>query len=332
VWRGPICEGSGARNSKQTEWLQVPAVIPAGSLQFNEMSMFRVFNPRRRSGLCAFAVAMTCLALISPVLSKPVRAGEITTEWIEGERHRARLFAGDVAGAAPGTVMAFVEMNMDRGWKTYWRNPGTAGGIPPEFDWSRSKNIAKAEVLFPVPTVMSDKAGDVIGYREYAIFPVRITPADSTLPVAINVSANYGICEKLCVPAETQFTLTVPPGPLPAAGSDAQRAYDAVPRAAAGLKPGDPVGLKVERPAGSQWVIRLSAEFPGDASAASMFLAIDNGRFLPTPVRQAPTRGQRAVFDVVFADPEDLSALKGSTVTVVMAGEKGQSEDRFVID
>jgi DsbC/DsbD-like thiol-disulfide interchange protein len=304
----------------------------AGRQQLNEMSMFKVFNRRRRSCLRAFAAAMTGLSLICPGMAGRVLASEITTEWIEGERHRARLFAGDVAGAAPGTVMAFVEMSMDKGWKTYWRNPGTAGGIPPEFDWSRSKNIAKAEVLFPVPKVMSDKAGDVIGYREYAIFPVRITPTDSTVPVEIDVSANYGICEKLCVPAETQFTLSVPPGPLPAAGSDAQRAYDAVPRAAGVLNEGDPRALKAERPAGSQGVIRLSAAFPGDASAASMFLAIDNGRFLPMPVRQPATAGERVSFDVVFSDPADLSALKGSTVTVVMAGEKGQSEDRFVID
>ncbi len=304
---------------------------PSRQSEFNEMSMSRVFNSRRRSGLHAFRVAVIGLALIFPVMAGPVLAGEITTEWIEGERHRARLFAGDVAGAAPGTVMAFVEMAMDKGWKTYWRNPGTAGGIPPEFDWSRSKNIAKAEVLFPVPRVMSDKAGDVIGYREYAIFPVRIIPVDSAVPVQIDVSANYGICEKLCVPAETQFSLSVPPGPLPAAGADAQRAYDAVPHVAGVLNPGDPRELKVERPAGSQGVIRLSADFPGEASAATMFLAIDNGRFLPMPVRQAAA-GERVAFDVVFADPDDLSALKGSTVTVVMAGEKGQSEDRFVID
>jgi hypothetical protein len=50
------------------------------------------------------------------------------------------------------------------------------------------------------------------------------------------------------------------------------------------------------------------------------------------PVRQPATAGERVSFDVVFADPEDLTALKGSTVTVVMAGETGQSEDRFVID
>lgn len=294
--------------------------------------MMRVLNPprelRSRRLLAALVLAM---ALAFPALVRSASAQEIATDWIDGERHRARLLAGDVAGAVPGTVTVFIEMTMDRGWKTYWRNPGTAGGIPPEFNWTASKNIAKAEVLFPVPKVMSDKAGDVIGYREFAIFPVRITPADKAAPVEIDVSVNYGICQKLCVPAETRFTLIVPPGALPPAGGDAQRAYDAVPRSGRDLKPGDPTGLRVERPAGTDGVIRLSAEFPGDASAASIFLAIDSGRFLPMPVRQG-VASERVAFDLVFSDPDDLAALKGAAISVVLAGEKGHSEDRFIID
>ncbi len=261
----------------------------------------------------------------------PVAADGLEGDWVEGERHRVRLTAGAVADAAPGTVTAFIEMAMDKGWKTYWMNPGTAGGIPPEFSWEASKNVAKAEVLFPVPQVMSDKAGDVIGYREYAIFPVRITPADAAAPVEAAVTANYGICEKLCVPAETSLTLTIPAGPLPAAGVDAERAYAAVPRAGAGLRPGDPSGLKVEQVDGAGGVLRLSARFPGDPGAARVFLAVADGRYLPLPVAGA-VDGETVTFDVTFSNPENLKALKGATVTAVMAGEKGQSEDRFVID
>jgi DsbC/DsbD-like thiol-disulfide interchange protein len=273
------------------------------------------------------AIAALCLAVTAGSLP----AQEIAGDWVDGERHRLRIFAGAVPNAAAGTVTAFVEMEMDRGWKTYWKNPGTAGGIPPEFKWETSQNVAKAEVLFPVPIVMSDAAGDVIGYREYAIFPVRITPVDVAAPVVFNVTANYGICEKLCVPAETALSLTIPPGPLPAAGADAERAYGAVPRTGADLQPGDPAGLRAERPGDMPGLIRLSATFPGDAAAAAMFLAVPDGRYLPLPVR-GTAAGETVTFDVAFANPDDLKALKGATVMVVMAGEKGQSEDRFVID
>ncbi len=288
---------------------------------------------RRRNGFGFVMATMfrSGIALSALVIGLPAAAQEIAGNWFDGERHRVRIFAGSVPEAAPGTVTAFIEMAMDRGWKTYWKNPGTAGGIPPEFNFDASKNVAKVEVLYPVPTVMSDKAGDVIGYREYAIFPVRITPANAGEPVALEVTANYGICEKLCVPAEATLALTIPPGPLPAAGADAERAYRSAPRTGAELKPGDPAGLKVERPGSAPGTIRLTGRFPGDPAAASMFLAVPDGRYLPLPVRGA-AEGETITFDVAFSNAEDLVALKGATVTVVMAGEKGQSEDRFVID
>jgi DsbC/DsbD-like thiol-disulfide interchange protein len=274
-------------------------------------------------------------------LAQPAFAQDITTDWIDGERHRARLIAGDVPGATPGTVTAFVEMSMDKGWKTYWRNPGTAGGIPPEFDWSKSKNIAKLEVLFPVPQVLSDKAGDVIGYQEYAIFPLRITPADVTAPVHLELTVNYGICAKLCVPAETAFSLDIPPAPLPLAGPDAARAYAAVPRVGAERRPVDPSDFQVERPADKPGIVRMSALFPGDPASAAMFVSVPDGRYLPLPARQETgsgnatfsAKGGRVTFEMDFmSSPADLEALKGATVSVTMAGEKGQSDDSFVID
>lgn len=285
--------------------------------------------------------ACFALAVLFVAAAQPVFAQDITTDWVEGERHRVRLIAGDVPGAAPGTVTAFVEMSMDKGWKTYWRNPGTAGGIPPEFDWSKSTNIAKAEVLFPVPQVMSDKAGDVIGYQEYAIFPLRITPADSASPVQLELTANYGICAKLCVPAEAAFSLTIPPGPLRPAGPDAERAYRAVPRVGAERQPDDPSDLKVERPADKPGLIRLSAVFPGDPASAAMFVSVPDGRYLPLPARRETGSGgasfeakdQRVAFDLdLTSSPGELAALKGATVSVTLAGEKGQSDDSFIVD
>jgi hypothetical protein len=113
-----------------------------------------------------------------------------------------------------------------------------------------------------------------------------------------------------------------------------------VPRAGADRTPDDPSGLKVERPADRPGLIRLSAEFPGDPAAAAIFLSVPDGRYLPLPLRKdtggAPvpsqTTGDRVTFDVDVTSPDDLAALKGATVTVTLVGEKGQSEESFVID
>lgn len=263
----------------------------------------------------------------------PAQAGEdLAGDWIEGHKNRARILAGTVEGAPAGRVLAFVEIAMDKGWKTYWRNPGTAGGIPPVFDWSKSKNVAALDVLYPVPQVMSDKAGDVIGYKEHVIFPLRITAKDASQPIGLDVLASYGICETLCVPAEAPLTLDIPSGALPEASADAAAAFQRVPRVASEMRPDDPGDLTVARRAdGAGLRLTLSARFPGAADAAAVFLDAGDGRYLPLPTR-AGVEGDRVRFEVSVPDASDAAALKGASVIAVLKGEKGQSEHAFVID
>jgi DsbC/DsbD-like thiol-disulfide interchange protein len=276
-------------------------------------------------------LALVCLMAMSAATfaSREGRTQEIASDWVEGERNRVRLTAGAVDNAAPGVVMAFIELALDKGWKTYWRNPGTAGGIPPVFDWSKSTNVAAAEVLFPVPRIMSDKAGDVIGYREFVVFPVRIVPKDPNAGLLLDVTASYGICEKLCVPAEANLVLSLPPGPLPPAGADALAALEAVPRAVAELRPGDPSAFKMEKASPSK--LSLSARFPGSPEAAAMFLDVADGRYLPLPARRG-VEADTVAFEVDLGKAEELVALKGTKVRVTMKGDKGQSETAFTID
>ena len=272
------------------------------------------------------------MAAITVISSSGVQAQGLATDWIEGHKNRVRLTAGSVEGSAPDRIYAFLEIGMDKGWKTYWRNPGSAGGIPPEFDWSKSSNIAAAEVLYPVPQIMSDKAGDVIGYRDHVIFPVRITPERPGEPVSLALTVNYGICEKLCVPVEVSLELDVPAGDLPAAAPDEVRALDAVPRSGNQLRPGDPSGFKAEMALqGPEPRATIQARFPGSADAAQVFLFIADGRFIPLPVRRE-ANGEVVSFDIDLSNPEDLERVKGASVLVTLKGEKGQSEATFVID
>ena len=57
--------------------------------------------------------------------------------WTEGHRSRVRLLAG---GSEGGSQLAGVEIGLDPGFKTYWRNPGEAG-FALGFDLSRCINV-----------------------------------------------------------------------------------------------------------------------------------------------------------------------------------------------
>src|SRR5215467_1364572 len=65
---------------------------------------------------------------------------------------QARLLL-DMATARPGdTVMAGIELRMEPGWHTYWRNPGQEGGLPTTITWETPQGVKAGDIQWPVPT------------------------------------------------------------------------------------------------------------------------------------------------------------------------------------
>ena len=59
------------------------------------------------------------------------------------------LLTADAAGQIGGGI----EIALEPGWYTYWRNPGEAG-VPPVFDFSGSENVASVDVMYPAPDAL----------------------------------------------------------------------------------------------------------------------------------------------------------------------------------
>lgn len=167
------------------------------------------------AGTALFAVAV--LAWHAAGVSARAQA-PVASDWQEGLNSRVRLVAGTAGEDA--ARYAGVEIRLEEGWKTYWRNPGDAG-IPPVFDWSGSDNLASADVLYPLPHRLKDPAGTSIGYKGGVLFPVRITAEDDAKPVLVNLKLNYAVCEEFCIPADATLFLAVPAGEAGAAPSAA---------------------------------------------------------------------------------------------------------------
>jgi DsbC/DsbD-like thiol-disulfide interchange protein len=141
------------------------------------------------------------------MLAAPVRAAD-ASPWAEDIRSALRLVAGsDETGAA--SLRAGIEIKLQPGWHTYWRNPGDSG-VPPRFSFSGSENVAAVKLLYPAPHAFSDEAGAIIGYKHNVIFPLRVTPQQKDKPVTLHLKADYAVCEKLCVPVEARAQLTLP--------------------------------------------------------------------------------------------------------------------------
>ena len=75
--------------------------------------------------------------------------------WIASNNSKVRLVSGTVTIDGKPSMIAGVQLRMEPGWKTYWRNPGDSG-VPPSFDFKGSTNLKQAEVLYPAPHRFAD--------------------------------------------------------------------------------------------------------------------------------------------------------------------------------
>jgi suppressor for copper-sensitivity B len=159
-------------------------------------------------------LAGSCLALLFPALGlgsdNAQAAGEDASAWSGAAQSKLRLIAGGASTERAGALRAGVEIRLSPGYKTYWRSPGDSG-VPPQFNWSGSQNLAAIEVRWPAPLRFADGAGSSIGYAEEVIFPLLVTPADPGQPVLLKLALDYAVCEKLCIPAQGAASLLIGP-------------------------------------------------------------------------------------------------------------------------
>ncbi len=132
--------------------------------------------------------------------------------WEANEQARARLIAAAGGVGEAASLSAGLEIELEKGWKTYWRSPGDAG-FPVTVDWSASENVAAVDFGWPVPHRFSLFGLETFGYAERVVFPLTVTPETPGEPVALRGSVDYLVCAEICIPHSAEVALDLPAGP-----------------------------------------------------------------------------------------------------------------------
>src|SRR5271155_3995350 len=157
--------------------------------------------PTLRSARSPALFALAALTSFSSMAAKAQDA----SPWQKGSHAAVRLLAGSRSGPV---LLGGVAVQLDPGWKTYWRTSGDSG-VPPRFDFSKSDNIEAVTILWPAPTKFDDGAGGFsLGYHDHVVLPLRIVPKSNDKPVTLRANINYAVCEKICIPVEASTELT----------------------------------------------------------------------------------------------------------------------------
>lgn len=155
-----------------------------------------MFSPMNTRSLTALSLG-ALMALHGPAMADDPGANIITGEILPGWE------------TPDGTQMVGVKLMLAPGWKTYWRAPGDAG-IPPQFTWEGSSNVAKANMHWPRPEVYYQNGMRTIGYKHEVVFPIELTPADAGQPMRLSAHVALGVCQDICMPMELELNAQLP--------------------------------------------------------------------------------------------------------------------------
>ena len=133
------------------------------------------------------AAAATCVFLSAPVShAQEVPENVLRAEVLSGWRTES------------GSQMAALHLVLAPGWKTYWRAPGESG-IPPQFDWTGSQNIADAIFHWPKPEVFDLNGLRTIGYKGELVLPIELRPVVADAPMLAKAQIDLGVCDEICI-------------------------------------------------------------------------------------------------------------------------------------
>lgn len=204
-----------------------------------------------------------------------------------------------------------VRVELDPGWKTYWRMPGDSG-IPPEFTWTAS-SPAKVAVQFPTPSRHVDKGGETVGYEGEVIFPVTITPAEPG-DIDLTLDLFFAVCKDVCVPAQARASAalaTVQRDPLGSARVEAARA--GVPAG------GDAIIAAAIVSEGGRPVLKLTLR----ERAGDIFVESAGSAYFHAPIFTGDGEGARLAIDGL----DDPARLKGQALILTYTiGGKGYEQ------
>lgn len=249
--------------------------------------------------------------------------GNSASPWVISTDSKVRLVSGTVDVDGAPALLAGIQLRMDPGWKTYWRNPGDSG-VPPSFDWTGSKNLKHAEVLYPAPHRFGDAGGTAIGYDDQVVFPVKLTPERDGEPIELKLAFAFGLCKDLCIPNDVSLGLTLGGG---VGKGDALLLAGFLARVPKPARDGAlPSVSKVEaKPDADQPGLVIDAIFPPGATGTDLF--IDGGDvFVPVPMPLGPIADGKQRFAVSFVSPAEAAALKGKTLAVILVSDQGSTE------
>lgn len=153
---------------------------------------------------------LICSAIV--LLAATISVSAAQSDLVETPSVSAQLvFAEDGVGSNAITLSGALILDLEPGWKTYWRSPGEVG-LPPTLDWSESTNIRSVDMMWPAPKRFDAFGIDNFGYEDRVVFPLQVVLETRGREVDADLALDLLVCSDICVPQSVDLSVSLPRG------------------------------------------------------------------------------------------------------------------------
>ncbi len=135
------------------------------------------------------------------------------------------------------TMIVGVQLKMESGWHTYWKNPGDAGQAT-EIKWQLPPGVTAGNIQWPLPQKLPPAEVTTYGYENEVVLLVPLKLDKGVPPGLLNLAAKVSWleCKDSCIPASAEIkgTLTAGSETKPSADSAQLKSWQAKVPAIAG--------------------------------------------------------------------------------------------------
>jgi thiol:disulfide interchange protein/DsbC/DsbD-like thiol-disulfide interchange protein len=113
--------------------------------------------------------------------------------------------------ARPGdTIWAGVDLKMEPGWHTYWKNPGAAG-MPTKIEWQLPPGVTAGEIQWPLPEKLPPADVTTYGYNDevFLLVPLKLAADLKPGPLDLKAGVSWLECKEACVPGKASVEATL---------------------------------------------------------------------------------------------------------------------------
>lgn len=110
---------------------------------------------------------------------------------------------------ASATTTVALRITLDRGWHTYWNNPGDAG-LPLTVRWTLPSGVTVSPLRLPAPHVLPQPPLMSYGYEQEVFALADVSVASTVAPgtrLSLAADADFLVCAEVCLPASGHVTL-----------------------------------------------------------------------------------------------------------------------------